>query len=88
MAFAFLWGGSEGDARLEDDEIALGEPDEAEKMSHPLHVEKDAKRFRVMMRKLYNLARRDNINSALLAAILTWLVISSPQFASLMNLLR
>lgn len=73
------------DNRLEDDEIALGEPDEAEAHSLPLHVEKDTKRYRVMMRRLYKLTNGNQLNTLLLGAILVWLVLTSPQFRAAMT---
>lgn len=88
MALAFLRIGPPYDPKLEDDEIALGEPDDAEKRSLSLHVEKDTKRYRVMMRRLYSLARGNTINTLLLAAILLWMIFSSPQFAAWIGSVR
>ncbi len=54
MAFAFsFFGGGE----IEEDEIALGQPDEMEAKSLPLHVGKCARRYRVTVRRLNRLEK-------------------------------
>jgi hypothetical protein len=52
FAFSFLGGGE-----IEEDEIALGQPDEMEAKSLPLHVGKCARRYRVTVRRLNRLEK-------------------------------
>lgn len=68
MAFAFSLF---RDSVIEDDEIALGQPDEMEAKSLPLHVGKCAKRYRVTVRRLNRLEK-------LLIVMLVWQTITNP----------
>ncbi len=72
MAWALFSVRGDDDARVEDGEIMLGEPDKAESESLVLHTDKCARRYRVTILRLNRLD-----HSVARATLLLWIVLAA-----------
>lgn len=85
MASLFIINGRSAEQREEED---LAMPDDSEVHDQKRHVERDGMRFRLLFRRMRDHGNMLNQIRLIALALLVWLLLTSDQFAKLVQLVK